>query len=185
MSAPQVPIFSAASSAAAPGIDLDGLDFQMLNDYLFEDPSPSFARGASVPHGGRGGGGGAAGGITRRGAPGGGRGGRGRGESAAAARKKSEKEELDELEGLGSTDEDEEDGDGKRLKLNLDGQPKTQQQIDRRRERNRILARRTRLRKKFFFESLQKQVLEFILAQNCYQYRRRSRDAFLIRNVLS
>ena len=33
-------------------------------------------------------------------------------------------------------------------------------QIDRRRERNRILARRTRLRKKFFFESLQKQMAE-------------------------
>lgn len=37
---------------------------------------------------------------------------------------------------------------------------KSQAQIDRRRERNRILARRTRLRKKFFFESLQKEVLE-------------------------
>jgi len=35
---------------------------------------------------------------------------------------------------------------------------KTQAQIDRRRDRNRILARRTRLRKKFFFESLQQQV---------------------------
>lgn len=38
--------------------------------------------------------------------------------------------------------------------------PKTQAQIDRRRDRNRILARRTRLRKKFFFESLQHQVAE-------------------------
>ena len=37
---------------------------------------------------------------------------------------------------------------------------KTQAQIDRRRDRNRILARRTRLRKKFFFESLQQQVNE-------------------------
>lgn len=37
---------------------------------------------------------------------------------------------------------------------------KSQAQIDRRRERNRILARRTRLRKKFFFESLQKEVQE-------------------------
>jgi PAS domain S-box-containing protein len=37
---------------------------------------------------------------------------------------------------------------------------KTQAQIDRRRERNRILARRTRLRKKFFFESLQKEVID-------------------------
>jgi len=37
---------------------------------------------------------------------------------------------------------------------------KTQAQIDRRRERNRILARRTRLRKKFFFESLQKEAVD-------------------------
>lgn len=40
------------------------------------------------------------------------------------------------------------------------GRKKSQAQIDRRRERNRILARRTRLRKKFFFESLQKEVME-------------------------
>ena len=38
------------------------------------------------------------------------------------------------------------------------GRQKNQAQIDRRRERNRILARRTRLRKKFFFEGLQKEV---------------------------
>lgn len=37
---------------------------------------------------------------------------------------------------------------------------KSQAQIDRRRERNRILARRTRLRKKFFFESLQKEIMD-------------------------
>mmetsp|Transcript_27911 Transcript_27911/g.66469 ORF Transcript_27911/g.66469 Transcript_27911/m.66469 type:complete len:485 (+) Transcript_27911:251-1705(+) len=37
---------------------------------------------------------------------------------------------------------------------------KSQAQVDRRRERNRILARRTRLRKKFFFESLQKDVAD-------------------------
>lgn len=40
------------------------------------------------------------------------------------------------------------------------GRQKSQAQIDRRRERNRILARRTRLRKKFFFESLQKEVTD-------------------------
>lgn len=40
------------------------------------------------------------------------------------------------------------------------GRRKSQAQIDRRRERNRILARRTRLRKKFFFESLQKEVMD-------------------------
>lgn len=37
---------------------------------------------------------------------------------------------------------------------------KSQAQVDRRRERNRILARRTRLRKKFFFESLQKEIMD-------------------------
>ena len=40
------------------------------------------------------------------------------------------------------------------------GRTKSQAQIDRRRERNRILARRTRLRKKFFFESLQKDLTD-------------------------
>jgi PAS domain S-box-containing protein len=44
--------------------------------------------------------------------------------------------------------------------LNGRGRQKCQAQVDRRRERNRILARRTRLRKKFFFESLQKDVME-------------------------
>lgn len=41
------------------------------------------------------------------------------------------------------------------------GNHRSQAQVDRRRERNRILARRTRLRKKFFFESLQKEVMDF------------------------
>ena len=40
------------------------------------------------------------------------------------------------------------------------GRQKSQAQIERRRERNRILARRTRLRKKFYFESLQKDVMD-------------------------
>jgi PAS domain S-box-containing protein len=44
--------------------------------------------------------------------------------------------------------------------MQVRGRKKTQAQIDRRRERNRILARRTRLRKKFFFESLQKEVVD-------------------------
>lgn len=38
------------------------------------------------------------------------------------------------------------------------GSLKSQDQLDRRRQRNRVLARKTRLRKKFFFESLQRQV---------------------------
>jgi len=37
---------------------------------------------------------------------------------------------------------------------------KSQAQLDKRRERNRILARQTRLRKKYFFESLQKEVMD-------------------------
>ena len=46
------------------------------------------------------------------------------------------------------------------MALQKGGRNKSQAQIDRRRERNRILARRTRLRKKFFFESLQKDVTD-------------------------
>mmetsp|Transcript_10683 Transcript_10683/g.15425 ORF Transcript_10683/g.15425 Transcript_10683/m.15425 type:complete len:428 (-) Transcript_10683:84-1367(-) len=38
--------------------------------------------------------------------------------------------------------------------------PKSEAQVTRRRERNRILARHTRLRKKFFFEGLQKEVMD-------------------------
>lgn len=47
-----------------------------------------------------------------------------------------------------------------KVKDSAPARAKTQAQIDRRRDRNRILARRTRLRKKFFFESLQQQVTE-------------------------
>jgi PAS domain S-box-containing protein len=45
-------------------------------------------------------------------------------------------------------------------KIGRHTRPKSQAQIERRRERNKILARRTRLRKKFFFESLQKEVCD-------------------------
>jgi len=54
-------------------------------------------------------------------------------------------------------------GNGKRRKVN--GKIKSKDQIDRRRERNRVLARKTRLRKKFFFESLQRQVAQ-LTAEN-------------------
>lgn len=46
------------------------------------------------------------------------------------------------------------------VQVKAGGRTKSQLQADRRRERNRILARRTRLRKKFFFESLQKDVMD-------------------------
>jgi len=57
------------------------------------------------------------------------------------------------------------DANGKKRKAMEDAggvrqKAKSQAQIDRRRERNRILARRTRLRKKYFFESLQKDVTD-------------------------
>jgi len=58
-------------------------------------------------------------------------------------------------------------GKGKKLKAAGGGRvgtgaprKKSHEQMERRRERNRILARRTRLRKKFIFESLQKQVMD-------------------------
>lgn len=52
---------------------------------------------------------------------------------------------------------------GHMMSMPLRGRQKSQAQVDRRRERNRILARRTRLRKKFFFESLQKEVTDLQL----------------------
>lgn len=64
------------------------------------------------------------------------------------------------------------------------GRPKSQAQIDRRRERNRILARRTRLRKKFFFESLQKDVMDLqqenMILKEIVRSRVNSKDAKLI-----
>jgi PAS domain S-box-containing protein len=55
-----------------------------------------------------------------------------------------------------SSDED----DSKRKRFSGDNKPRNKEQMDRRRERNRVLAKKTRLRKKFFFESLQKQVAQ-------------------------
>jgi len=54
-----------------------------------------------------------------------------------------------------------EDGmDKKKRYTSGDLKPRSKEQMDRRRERNRILAKKTRLRKKFFFESLQRQVAQ-------------------------
>ena len=57
-------------------------------------------------------------------------------------------------------DEEEADGDGDNSakKCRRKRMRERQDTVDRRRERNRMLARKTRLRKKFFFESLQQQV---------------------------
>ena len=51
-------------------------------------------------------------------------------------------------------------GSGRPGKRRKTEKGRSTEQIEKRRERNRILARRTRLRKKFFFESLQRQVVE-------------------------
>jgi PAS domain S-box-containing protein len=61
-------------------------------------------------------------------------------------------------EELDSSAEDDDGHTTKRRKTS--GKGNSQDQIDRRRERNRVLARKTRLRKKFFFESLQRQVTQ-------------------------
>jgi hypothetical protein len=134
-------------------VDLDNLDFQLLNDYLFDDHVTAYGSE-----------------FTGHGAPlhssmttilssSSGVGGGGCGRAAAKMDYAGAlDDDLDELDDLASTDEEDDGLGGKRRKGNSDGKPKTQAQIDRRRERNRILARRTRLRKKFFFESLQKQV---------------------------
>jgi PAS domain S-box-containing protein len=167
------PSFSGSGNGGAGAVDLDNLDFQLLNDYLFDDQPTTFndgENGGEVPrtsnlrqedgirrdedefddleddpeeHGDD---------IdefengSRIGSGGRGRGSSDSGSSAATASGGSG-------DGSGS-------GTGSSKKRKTESRPKTQAQIDRRRERNRILARRTRLRKKFFFESLQKQVMD-------------------------
>jgi len=73
----------------------------------------------------------------------------------------SKSDDVSDQEDFSSCDE----ADGKRRKGSNSKSLKSQDQIDRRRERNRVLARKTRLRKKFFFESLQKQVTQ-LAAEN-------------------
>jgi len=74
----------------------------------------------------------------------------------------SKSEDESDNEDFSSSDEV---GEGKRSKSDDPKSTKSQDQVDRRRERNRVLARKTRLRKKFFFESLQKQVTQ-LAAEN-------------------
>lgn len=64
--------------------------------------------------------------------------------------------------------------------------PKSEAQISRRRERNRILARRTRLRKKFFFESLQKEVMDLQRENNALrEIAKRNLDPVIADKLLS
>ena len=56
--------------------------------------------------------------------------------------------------------DDQNGGNSKRKKKSTRTPSNCKDQIDRRRERNRVLARKTRLRKKFFYESLQRQVAQ-------------------------
>eukprot|EP01038_Epipyxis_sp_PR26KG_P015221 gene15221-20505_t len=72
-------------------------------------------------------------------------------------------DQLSDVGGYSSSEDDtKETGQtgNKKRKSTTEGKSKSKDQIDRRRERNRILARKTRMRKKFFFESLQKQVTQ-------------------------
>lgn len=62
---------------------------------------------------------------------------------------------------LQSDEEGDSDND-KRQKFDDDPDSKSKEQIDRRRERNRLLARKTRQRKKVFYESLQRQVAQLV-----------------------
>lgn len=129
--------------------DLDNLDFQLLHEYLFDDQhtlgAQSHPAGNSGPQN-------PAPPVTGL-------------QAGQNFRSASSLKEIDEEDDYGYEDdmgEDDLSGDPskKQKAMKSEPRPKTQAQIDRRRERNRILARRTRLRKKFFFESLQKQVTE-------------------------
>lgn len=60
------------------------------------------------------------------------------------------------------SDDDGDSTDDKRQKFDDEPDSKSKEQIDRRRERNRLLARKTRQRKKVFYESLQRQVAQLV-----------------------
>ena len=74
----------------------------------------------------------------------------------------------------GVSDEDAEDFSDDEEPIQEVSSVKNRHRVDKRRERNRVLARKTRLRKKFFFESLQRQVdpsyilcLSFRVSSSC------------------
>lgn len=137
------PIFAAAGAAVADSQtpDLDNLDFQLLHEYLFDEPNAAHIATSADGEGG----GSAASALAKR---------------VFSGAQLDEDDPLEDEEGDLGDEEEEGDEEGGRKKRKSEPRPKSQAQIDRRRERNRILARRTRLRKKFFFESLQKQVAE-------------------------
>lgn len=76
------------------------------------------------------------------------------------AKKEEEVGDTDDDEDYDDFDDDDLDDEGIDESSDLYPKDKLQQRTQRRRERNRVLARKTRLRKKFFFESLQRQVAQ-------------------------
>jgi PAS domain S-box-containing protein len=112
--------------------DLD-MDFKILSEYLFDDQILNMPNGA-MPN-----------------------------SKKSQAKKKSKS--LDYISNDTSindinmdSDGDDFSGDDDEEDFKLDASK--HQRVDKRRERNRVLARKTRLRKKFFFESLQRQVAQ-------------------------
>ena len=88
---------------------------------------------------------------------------------------------------FGDYDEDGDIYDGDQIDaMPADSRDKLQQRVVRRRERNRVLARKTRLRKKFFFESLQRQVAQLAKENKVLkEIAERNLDSETYRSVLS
>jgi PAS domain S-box-containing protein len=140
-------LFSSYSSTMPGGGDLDffdddlDMDFKLLSEYLFDDNSatvpPSF-QGKKGQNGG----------LAKK-------------RTSASTPNLRRSESIASIESALSDDDlsgDDFDDDDDLDKG--DDKAGTGQRVDKRRERNRVLARKTRLRRKFFFESLQRQVAQ-------------------------
>lgn len=141
-------LFQSHSSAVGGYQDLFDddfdMDFKLLSEYLFDDQLPSipssFSQGTKKA------------GVSKN------------SKSAPELRRMRKSESMVSLESALSDDDlsgdDFDDDDDDELDKDEGKAGGSGKRVDKRRERNRVLARKTRLRRKFFFESLQRQVAQ-------------------------
>lgn len=153
------PIFGASHEGIFDETDLD-LDFKLLSEYLFDDnivmqqatpmPIQKAGRRATNTTTSKAKSGGTSKATTKK-------------RTTTTTTKGGPKNAISN-EYLGDTGYDDDNFDDDFSDDDILEEPdmngKSRQRVDKRRERNRVLARKTRLRKKFFFESLQRQVAQ-------------------------
>lgn len=141
------PVFGAMHEGFLDETDLD-LDFKILSEYLFDDnavmqqAAPQLPKRATSKAKGA-----AKGGATKK-----------RGKKSISVDDGLAMSGIDDSLGYDDFGDEFSDDDIREDDKDVNG--KSRQRVDKRRERNRVLARKTRLRKKFFFESLQRQVAQ-------------------------